>query len=212
MRDTLCALVFNGVRAGETFGTEIGTLKSSKNGISGQVFHVNSTFVQIRRFTINEGLNVKFAVSSATQVGLVKNLYELKSNKDGVDFLEPVDLLLSDAFDDKTLIAELPKKKKEESWQFFGVINEKEWKYLAATSFDNKVVPSKFCCLAPLNGWAFGLKSGPVDVLDSKTLRVADFSFDGHKAPDAWFFVGKDSIDKKNARRCAILKRDTKML
>ncbi|CAJ0926428.1 unnamed protein product, partial [Mesorhabditis belari] len=55
----------------------------------------------------------------------------------------------------------------------------------------------------------YGASSGPIEVLDHKTLRLNNFSLDGSKPPDAWIYLGKGKIDTSTGQKALVVGRDT---
>ncbi|KHN86627.1 Protein Skeletor, isoforms D/E [Toxocara canis] len=88
--------------------------------------------------------------------------------------------------------------------------------YLSTVKLD-KVAPAPYCCInnkedarRGLIGFFYNVASGPITVLDAKTLLIPNFSFEGAKPPDGWIFTGKGGIDKATGKRAYIVGRDTR--
>ena len=102
-----------------------------------------------------------------------------------------------------------------ESWTHFGIVSGKNWKYLSAVKLD-KQSPKPYCCLTnpkkPENGIIgslYGAKTGPITILDSKTLVLKNFNVEAHKAPGAWIFAGKGSVRRSTGQKAYVVGRDT---
>lgn len=104
-------------------------------------------------------------------------------------------------------------------WKNFGVISAADWKYIGAVAL-NSVAPPAIAVLsdsrgspARLQGNWYGVAASKIEILDSRTLRLSDFTFLASKPPDGWFFTGKGAQpDKTNGQKCGIVGRDTRSL
>ncbi|CAJ0574183.1 unnamed protein product, partial [Mesorhabditis spiculigera] len=87
-------------------------------------------------------------------------------------------------------------------------------KSLASLNID-KWAPSAFCCLKKGDGelsienGEYGASSGPIEILDHKTLRLNNFSIQGTKPPDAWIYLGQGEINQNTGQKALIVGRDT---
>ncbi|CAD6188929.1 unnamed protein product [Caenorhabditis auriculariae] len=83
---------------------------------------------------------------------------------------------------------------------------------LSAVSID-KEVPKPYCCFEKEPGLGlhgeYGIASDPIEVLDSKTLSIAGFSYKASRTPDGWFFAGQgDQIDQMTGKKALIVGKD----
>ncbi|KAI1732357.1 electron transfer DM13 domain-containing protein [Ditylenchus destructor] len=89
-------------------------------------------------------------------------------------------------------------------------------KYLAAVKL-NKDAPKPYCCLThPVHsnrgiiGVHYNASTGPISIVDSKTLVLKQFSLDGTKAPDGWIFAGNgQQVQRGTGQKAMIVGRDT---
>ncbi|VDD90143.1 unnamed protein product [Enterobius vermicularis] len=77
-----------------------------------------------------------------------------------------------------------------------------------------QLAPKPHCCIGNnyagqgLIGTHYDVSSAPVEVIDSKTLRIKQFSFSGTQAPDGWILVGEGEVDKEIGQKAAVLLAD----
>uniref|UniRef100_A0A0N5A7L3 DM13 domain-containing protein n=1 Tax=Syphacia muris TaxID=451379 RepID=A0A0N5A7L3_9BILA len=83
---------------------------------------------------------------------------------------------------------------------------------LASVAINHETIPKPYCCIHSdesnsqgLVGDHYDVNSGPIEVIDVKTLRIREFTFSGTQAPDGWIFVGKGEIAKKTGQKAAVL-------
>lgn len=104
-------------------------------------------------------------------------------------------------YDKKNLIVTLPDGKKIKDFKYFGVYCRQ-----ASASFGHIMIPSSFkapqaATVGELKGKTTMVTSGPVTLIDSMTLMIANFNYDG-KTADATFLVGTgDTISEKGATK-----------
>uniref|UniRef100_A0A915Q263 DM13 domain-containing protein n=1 Tax=Setaria digitata TaxID=48799 RepID=A0A915Q263_9BILA len=92
--------------------------------------------------------------------------------------------------------------------------------FLDVIQLDDKIIPREYCCIKDeqqvnrgLVGQFYNVSSAPVVVLDSRTILIPQFSFEGTRPPvvlkDAWIFAGKGHVDKGSGKQSLIVAKDT---
>jgi predicted small integral membrane protein len=202
--------------ASEYFGVPIGHLKNTTYGISAEVWLVNETTIQLTNFDIapSDDLNIGFFFSTIDDVQRSTKVYRIVSHPDG-DYSKPIAPVLDNGFRGDRLIVTVPSGNYR-SWTFFGVVAEKSWRYLAAVRLTKHTAPQPFCCLASptlphrgIVGSYYNAGTGPIAVLDAKTIVLKSFTFQGTKPPDGWIYAGKGNVDQETGKKAFVVGRDT---
>jgi len=204
-----------GCVSAEYFGVKLGDLSNSSYGLSGQVYLVNRTAIQIRDFSLNapnDKLDLGFFFSTASDATRGERVFEIIASPNGL-YSKPISSNLDSGFKSQNLVVTIPES--NEKWTFFGVVSEAKWLYLSAVRIAGKTAPAPYCCIrdprSPNKGlvaaW-YNVGADPIEVLDAKTLKVPKFTFEGQKPPDGWFLAGSGTVDQKG-KKALVVGRDT---
>ncbi|VDK84196.1 unnamed protein product [Litomosoides sigmodontis] len=164
------------------YGVFIGELPDSSDAdIKGRVYIVNETTLQIINFTYNgkapdlyfwldqndapsvSGLKIPTFEFGIAPIGPYKNA-------------ERVVLVLPGLHKISSF-----KKKTDKFQHNFGTI----------LIPDTVVIPKPQFLATELRGSRYSVGSGPILIIDRRTIKIFGFTFDGDKAPDGYFFVGR---------------------
>ncbi|MCP9266102.1 Protein Skeletor, isoforms D/E [Dirofilaria immitis] len=75
---------------------------------------------------------------------------------------------------------------------------------------DTVVIPKPQFLATELRGSRYSVGSGPILVIDRRTIKIFGFTFDGDKAPDGYFFVGRGpNVAHDSGVKVSIRGRDT---
>uniref|UniRef100_A0A8R1DMP4 DM13 domain-containing protein n=1 Tax=Caenorhabditis japonica TaxID=281687 RepID=A0A8R1DMP4_CAEJA len=211
MRNVIFFPIFllGSVRAVDYYGVSVGELSGS--GTEGEVFLVNSTHLQILDFK-SENSNlppVPFVLISSTGQKSVPKIYKYEYSPNG----EWLKKLVSLGEDHKTYTRLVVKMTGSAAqWKQFAVVDS-NGSILSSVNLDKKP-PQPFCCFereADMGLFGeYGIISDPIEVLDSKTLKVPRFSYKASQTPDGYFFAGTGSeIETKSGKKLAVIGKDT---
>ncbi|CAI2358077.1 unnamed protein product [Caenorhabditis sp. 36 PRJEB53466] len=201
---------FGVIRAFEYYGVSVGTFSGA--GVQGEVFLVNETHLQIVDFRATS-LNlppIPFILISGNNQRTTPKVYQYLHSPNG----EWLQKLVSMGNEHKTHSRLVLKMNSGSAAQ---------WKQLAVVDVNGSILssvildkkpPQPFCCFErePDMGMfgEYGIISDPVEVLDSKTLRVPRFSYKASQTPDGYFFAGSGSeIDTNSGKRALIVGKDS---
>uniref|UniRef100_A0A158R4J2 Protein Skeletor n=1 Tax=Syphacia muris TaxID=451379 RepID=A0A158R4J2_9BILA len=190
------------------YGVYIGKLTDPSTGeIKGYVFVVNETTLQILNFTYtNTAPDAYFWLDrneSPTKDGLKLPTFEYG--------LTPIK-----EYNNSRVVLVLPGFLKIKSFKSFSLYCLKFAHSLGSIIIPESLLIPKVQFLTngagvlSLKGSRYNVDSGPLLVIDRKTIKIFGFKFDGHKAPDAYFFVGRGPNVAHNAGiKVPIRGRDT---
>uniref|UniRef100_A0A914HJX7 DM13 domain-containing protein n=1 Tax=Globodera rostochiensis TaxID=31243 RepID=A0A914HJX7_GLORO len=75
---------------------------------------------------------------------------------------------------------------------------------------ENLVVPRSQLLPDELRGNRYDVQSGPIQILDTRTIKIYGFIFQGDKAPDGYFYVGRGlNVSRETGVKASIRGRDT---
>ncbi|KAI6187916.1 hypothetical protein M3Y98_00297300 [Aphelenchoides besseyi] len=75
---------------------------------------------------------------------------------------------------------------------------------------EDVIVPKSHFLSKELAGNRYNIGSGPILILDTRTIKIFAFTFDGDKAPDGYFFVGRGlNLDRDVGSKVPIRGRDS---
>ncbi|EFO99391.1 hypothetical protein CRE_22290 [Caenorhabditis remanei] len=199
--------VINGI---EYFGVSVGEFGGS--GVDGEVFLVNSTHLQILGFRVGKPNlpPIPFAFISASNEKSTPKIYQYHSSPNG-EWLENLVSLGSEQHKTHTrLIVKMTGSAAQ--WKQFAVVDN-SGNIIASVNL-NKKSPQPFCCFEsePDMGLfgEYGIISDPIEVIDSRTLRIPRFSYKASQTPDGYFFAGAGTdIDQKTGKKAMIVGRDS---
>ncbi|KAL3072103.1 hypothetical protein niasHS_016278 [Heterodera schachtii] len=75
---------------------------------------------------------------------------------------------------------------------------------------ENLIVPKSQLLPDELRGNRYDVQSGPIQIVDTRTIKIYGFIFQGDKAPDGYFYVGRGlNVSREAGVKAAIRGRDT---
>lgn len=75
---------------------------------------------------------------------------------------------------------------------------------------ENLVIPRTQLLHDELRGQRYGLSSGVIQLLDARTVKIFGFMFQGDKAPDGYFYVGRGlNVSREAGVKAVIRGRDS---
>ncbi|CAB3399362.1 unnamed protein product [Caenorhabditis bovis] len=167
------------------FGVFLGELSNGEFDIGGQVFLVNGTTLQIFNFTFNNAekdayfwLDVK---DTPTREGVKAHTYEYGITPIGA-FPESSD----------RVVVHIPEKHRIDDFKSFSVYSFKQERNYGSVVFpENMKIPKSVKLSSEFSGKRYKLRSGPLYVIDRRTIKVYGFTFEGNKAPKTYFYAGR---------------------
>jgi len=182
-----------------TQGVSLGELKGS--GISGKVFVVNSSTIQVLDFSSQAP-----TTWSVDQGGPISHIFKREG-----DFLKPIASTVP-PLSNARLVMNIPGGNIKENHKLN--VNSGE-QTVAAIEIPSSLKPPQPLKLSSgINGWIYNVKTGPITVLDTKTFILPNFSFLGNKPPDGWVFAGEfdpddGKVHKKYGKKAFVRGHDT---
>ncbi|VDM76601.1 unnamed protein product [Strongylus vulgaris] len=167
------------------FGTFIGELPNLADGdVRGKVYVVNDTTLQIVNFTYNGNApDLYFWVDrkeSPTIDGTKVPSFEF-----GITPLGKYD-------NAEQVVLTLPGRHKINNFKSFSLFCYKyEHNFGSVAIPENLIIPRPQFLASELKGSRYSVGSGPILLLDKRTIKIFGFTFDADKAPDGYFFVGR---------------------
>nr|CAD2180350.1 unnamed protein product [Meloidogyne enterolobii] len=205
------------------FGVYIGPLINSdshkNNNFMGHVFAINESAIQLVNFTFDGNVPDTFFWLDRSQVptrdGIRLSTFEYGLSPLGtLNPNSPVILILPEY--------ELEDEQQEELIERIEQLRIGQFKSLSLFSLngdvaigsvkipENLIVPKTQLIQDELKGTRYDVQSGPIQILDTKTIKIFGFIFQGDKAPDGYFYVGRGlNITKESGVKAAIRGRDT---
>uniref|UniRef100_A0A0N5C4F3 Protein Skeletor n=1 Tax=Strongyloides papillosus TaxID=174720 RepID=A0A0N5C4F3_STREA len=174
--------------------------------ISGKVYVVNETALQVLNFTLNDNISDLYfwldKTDHPTKDGVKVPTFEYGISELGKYNLE----------DNDRVVLNLPKR--------FKVVNFKSLSLYALntdTNYGSVLIPDNLSPPKPqflgqeFKGSRYSLSSGPILITDRKTIKIFGFTFDADKAPDGYFFAGKGTnVASNSGAKIPIKGRDTR--
>uniref|UniRef100_A0A8R1DR60 DM13 domain-containing protein n=1 Tax=Caenorhabditis japonica TaxID=281687 RepID=A0A8R1DR60_CAEJA len=186
-------------------GVFVGDLSSPDSDISGQVFIVNATTLQIFNLTFTPKqqdlyfwLDVK---EVPTPDGLKAHTQEYGITPLG-QFPESQD----------RVVVHVAEKHRLDEFKSFSIYSFKTDKSFGSVVFpENIKIPKSVALSAEFSGKRYKLRSGPLYVIDRRTIKVYGFTFEGNKAPKTYFYAGRgSSVSYSSGVKVAIRGKDEK--
>uniref|UniRef100_A0A5S6QQ12 DM13 domain-containing protein n=1 Tax=Trichuris muris TaxID=70415 RepID=A0A5S6QQ12_TRIMR len=170
------------------YGDFLGTLPDRQEiGIFGKVYLVNSTCLQILNFTYNGQAPDLFFWLDSVEPPSPRGV-KVASFESGDKSLLP--------YYDKHVILTLPSNVAITDFSTFGL-----WCQSCSQDFghvrlslSHSPPTAQFLeggLRATTKGMRYNVGSGPVLIMDRRTVKIYGLTFDGNRAPDSFFFVGK---------------------
>ncbi|KAK6766086.1 hypothetical protein RB195_025787 [Necator americanus] len=167
------------------YGTFIGELANLADGdVRGKVYVVNDTTLQIVNFTYN---------------GNAPDLYFWMDRKESpttdgtkVPSFEYGITPLGKYENAEQVVLTLPGRHKITNFKSFSLFCFKyEHNFGSVLIPENIIIPRPQFLASELKGSRYSVGSGPILILDKRTIKIFGFTFDADKAPDGYFFVGR---------------------
>uniref|UniRef100_A0A1I7TJP9 DM13 domain-containing protein n=1 Tax=Caenorhabditis tropicalis TaxID=1561998 RepID=A0A1I7TJP9_9PELO len=187
------------------YGVYVGDLSSPESDVSGQVFIVNATTLQIFNFTFNPDqqdlyfwLDIK---DTPTKEGIKAHTYEY-----GITPLGPF------PEDNDRVVVHVPEKHRLDEFKSFSIYSFKTDKNFGSLVLpEDMKIPKSVALSSEFTGKRYKLRSGPLYVLDRRTIKVYGFTFEGNKAPKTYFYAGRGaSVSYSSGVKVAIRGKDDK--
>ncbi|VDK51238.1 unnamed protein product [Anisakis simplex] len=153
--------------------------------IKGHVYVVNETAIQIVNFTF-DGAQAPDAFFWLDRGNVpTKDGLKIPSFEFGVTPLGRYENAAS-------VVLILPGLHKISAFRSFALFGHKyEHNYGSVQIPEALVVPKPQFLMNELRGSRYNVGSGPILIIDRRTIKIFGFTFDGDKAPDGYFFVGR---------------------
>ncbi|KAM3726463.1 Protein Skeletor, isoforms B/C [Dirofilaria immitis] len=186
------------------YGVYIGDLPDPSDAdIKGRVYIVNETTLQIINFTYNGKAPDLYFWLDQSSVPSVDGL-KIPSFEFGIAPIGPYR-------NAERVVLVLPEFHKISSFKSFSLFCFKfEHNFGAILIPDTVVIPKPQFLATELRGSRYSVGSGPILVIDRRTIKIFGFTFDGDKAPDGYFFVGRGpNVAHDSGVKVSIRGRDT---
>ncbi|KAJ1374686.1 hypothetical protein KIN20_037431 [Parelaphostrongylus tenuis] len=167
------------------FGVFIGELPNLADGdVRGKVYVVNDTTLQIINFNYNgKAPDLYFWMDRKEHP--TRDGMKIPSFEYGVTPLGKYDNVAR-------VVLTLPGRHKITSFKSFSLFCYKyEHNFASILIPENLVIPRPQFLASELKGSRYSVGSGPILIMDRRTIKIFGFTFDGDKAPDGYFFVGR---------------------
>ncbi|GMT06176.1 hypothetical protein PENTCL1PPCAC_28350, partial [Pristionchus entomophagus] len=188
------------------FGVFLGELPNLADGdVSGRVYAINETALQIVNFTYNGNapdLYFWLDKSEHPTTGGVK----IPSFEFGITPLGAYE-------NAERVVLLLPGTHKLKDFKSFSLFCFRFEHNFSSLHFPHDLadkIPKHQFLTAELKGSRYNVGSGPIMVVDRRTIKVFGFTFEGDKAPDGYFFVGRGpNVNHDSGVKVPIKGRDT---
>jgi len=167
------------------FGVYLGKLGTSTNSlINGRLFVVNETTLQVIGFTYSGKSNDAYFWLSKTDAPSKDGL-KLPTFEFGFTPLDTID-------NADRIVLNLPSGHRVTEYKSLAVYSPTEKSNYGTVQIpDDVLIPKSHFLPKELFGSRYSVRSGPILILDTRTIKIFAFTFDGDKAPDGYFFVGR---------------------
>ncbi|EJD75439.1 DOMON domain-containing protein [Loa loa] len=186
------------------YGVYIGELPDPSDAdIKGRVYIVNETTLQVINFTYNGKAPDLYFWLDQSDAPSVDGL-KIPSFEFGV---APIGLYKNA----ERVVLVLPGLHKISSFKSFSLFCLKfEHNFGTVSIPDTVVIPKPQFLATELRGSRYNVGSGPILIIDRRTIKIFGFTFDGDKAPDGYFFVGRGpNVAHDSGVKVSIRGRDT---
>ncbi|KAH7732099.1 DOMON domain-containing protein [Aphelenchoides avenae] len=167
------------------YGVFLGPLSSLLDGdVEGKAYIVNDTTLQLVNFTFNgKASDVYFWLDKGetpTKDGFKVSTYEF-----GITPLGQYDHV-------PRVVLNLPSQQKVSAFRSLSLYDPiKDKNYGGVAIPETALVPKSQFLGKELFGSRYSVGSGPILIVDRRTIKVFGFTFEADKAPDGYFFVGR---------------------
>ncbi|KJH42102.1 hypothetical protein DICVIV_11920 [Dictyocaulus viviparus] len=186
------------------YGTFIGELPNLADGnIHGKVYIVNDTTLQIINFTYNGNAPDLYFWMDRKEHPTIDGI-KIPSFEYGITPLGKYE-------DVKRVVLTLPGRHKFTNFKSFSLFCYKyEHNFGSILIPDNLIIPRPQFLAGELKGSRYSVGSGPILILDRRTIKIFGFTFDADKAPDGYFFIGRGpNVAHDSGVKVPIRGRDT---
>uniref|UniRef100_A0A1I7SQN0 Protein Skeletor n=1 Tax=Bursaphelenchus xylophilus TaxID=6326 RepID=A0A1I7SQN0_BURXY len=168
------------------FGVYLGEFADPDAALSGHLFLVNESCLQVLNFTFHPTSEAFFWIDSTDSPS--KDGFKLPTFEFGVT---PLGLYENT----ERVVLHLPQRKRITEFKTVSIYSPSEKQTLASITIPSDVtVPKSQFIGKELSGLRYGVGSGPILIQDRRTIKIFAFTFDADKAPDGYFFVGRGGI------------------
>ncbi|KAK0396910.1 hypothetical protein QR680_001908 [Steinernema hermaphroditum] len=167
------------------YGVFVGSLSNLADGeVEGKVYVINETALQIVNFTYNgKAPDLYFWLDKSEAP--TKDGLKVPSFESGITPLGKYDNV-------ERVVLILPGLHKIGSFKSLSLYcYTYEHNFGSVVFPEGLVVPKPQFLSSELRGNRYSVGSGPILIADRRTIKVFGFTFDGDKAPDGYFFVGR---------------------
>lgn len=177
---TACLLLLRPALADQHEGLYIGKINTYAHQVSGHVYAIDEYTILIKNFFYDGlGQDAFFWAGSSVRpsnVGFIVPDEEGKTNK-----LQP--------YTDKDIYLQLPNRRKITSIRWLAIWNLREHENYGDIFFPEGFEPPAPRRISELSRRGAGVRSGTVVIVDSKTIQIPEFYFNGNVS-DTYFWVG----------------------
>uniref|UniRef100_A0A2K6W493 DM13 domain-containing protein n=1 Tax=Onchocerca volvulus TaxID=6282 RepID=A0A2K6W493_ONCVO len=195
------------------YGVYIGELPDPSDAdIKGRVYIVNETNLQIINFTYNGKAPDLYFWLDQSETPSVDGL-KIPSFEFGHVYFYNINSIapIGPYKDAERVVLILPGLHKISSFKSFSLFCLKfEHNFGTTLIPDTLVIPKPQFLATELRGSRYNVGSGPILIIDRRTIKIFGFTFDGDKAPDGYFFVGRGpNVAHDSGVKVSIRGRDT---
>ncbi|VDM95979.1 unnamed protein product [Thelazia callipaeda] len=186
------------------YGVYIGEMPDPSDAdIKGRVYVVNETTLQIINFTYNGKAPDLYFWLDRSDTPTVDGL-KIPSFEFGIAPIGPYK-------NAERVVLVLPDLHKITAFKSFSLFCYKfEHNFGTVLIPDTLIIPKPQFLSSELRGSRYNVRSGPILIIDRRTIKIFAFTFDGDKAPDGYFFVGRGSnVAHDSGVKVPIRGRDT---
>jgi len=165
----------------EYMGRHIGQLNSYHHQVGGDVFAVDANTILIRKFTYDgDGKDTFFWAGTSNRPGAKGFIVPDKNGKTNV----------LDKYYNEDFTLKLPSKRRITDIKWFSVYDINSQNNYGDVFIPSDFNPPGYQTLSKMQGNTNGIDSDKVVVMDSKTIKIPAFSYDG-KGGEVYFFAGE---------------------
>uniref|UniRef100_A0A0R3S538 Protein Skeletor n=1 Tax=Elaeophora elaphi TaxID=1147741 RepID=A0A0R3S538_9BILA len=186
------------------YGVYIGELPDPSDAdIKGRVYIVNETALQVINFTYNGKAPDLYFWLDQSDAPTVNGL-KISTFEFGVAPIGPYR-------NAERVVLVLSGLHKISSFKSFSLFCFKyEHNFGTIPIPDTVIIPKPQFLATELRGSRYNVGSGPILIIDRRTIKIFGFTFDGDKAPDGYFFVGRGpNVAHDSGVKVAMRGRDT---
>ncbi|VIO86537.1 Uncharacterized protein BM_BM6104 [Brugia malayi] len=195
------------------YGVYIGELPDPSDAdIEGRVYIVNETTLQIINFTYNGKAPDLYFWLDRNNAPSIDGL-KIPTFEFGHVYFYNLNLIapIGSYKNAERVVLVLPGLHKISSFKSFSLFCFKfEHNFGTIPIPDTVIIPKPQFLATELRGSRYSVGSGPILIIDRRTIKIFGFTFDGDKAPDGYFFVGRGpNVAHDSGVKVLIRGRDT---